>query len=221
MLLLALAIAPVLAIAVFIYWKNKFNKESRIIMFFCFVFGMISIFISIYLEGIPEQLGFKENDSSITNTILNSFLFIALIEESCKYFFLRIFAYPRKAFKEPYDGITYAVMISLGFATVENIHYVLQGGVEMAFVRMFTAVPAHATFGVIMGYFTGLAKFHQRQKSYLFIGIIAATLLHGTYDFFTILQIMPGLYIGAIISLIIGIILSFQAIRIHRKAPKI
>ena len=184
-------------------------------MFFCFVFGGISILPAIYLEGIPDMFGFDEDRSSILNTLLSAFVFTGLLEESCKYFFLRAYAYPRKAFNEPYDGITYSVMVSLGFATVENIHYVMRGGMEIAFVRMFTAVPAHATFGVIMGYFTGLAKFHHRQKSYLFVGLLSAAALHGTYDFFVMLQILPGLYFGAIVSLIIGIILSLQAIKIH------
>lgn len=180
---------------------------------------MISIIPAIILENLPEQLGFFTNRSSITNTLLNAFVFIALVEESCKYIFLRLYAYPKSAFSEPYDGITYAVMISLGFATVENIHYVIIGGWEAAIIRMFTAVPAHATFGVLMGFFTGLAKFRNHKKSYLFLGLLTAILLHGTYDFFIIQQIVPGLYIGAFVSLIAGVWLSLIAIRIHTSKP--
>lgn len=219
--LIALSIAPGLAIAIYIYWRDKFEKEPLKNLIICFLLGMVSIVPAIFFENLPEYLGFYTNRSSLTSTLLNAFIFIALIEESSKYLFLRLYAYPKKVFSEPYDGITYAVMISLGFATVENIHYVINGGVEAAIVRMFTAVPAHATFGVLMGFFTGLAKFRNHKKSYLILGLFIAILMHGIYDFFIIQQIVPGLYLGAFVSLISGIWLSLIAIRIHTRKPTI
>jgi len=219
--LIALAIAPGLAIAIYIYWRDKFEKEPLKNLVICFLLGMVSIVPAILLENLPEQLGFFSDRSSITNTLLNAFVFVALVEELSKYLFLRLYAYPMKVFSEPYDGITYAVMISLGFATVENIHYVINGGWEAGIIRMFTAVPAHATFGVLMGFFTGLAKFRNHQTSYLILGLFSAILMHGTYDFFIIQQIVPGLYLGAFVSLIAGIWLSLIAIRIHTRKPKI
>ena len=60
-----------------------------------------------------------------------------------------------KEFDEPYDGIMYGVAVSLGFAAIENVLYVYMdgGGYQTGLLRMFTAVPAHAVFGVMMGYF--------------------------------------------------------------------
>ncbi|MEI6816687.1 MAG: PrsW family glutamic-type intramembrane protease [Bacteroidota bacterium] len=216
-ILIALSVAPGLAIGIFIYWRDKFEKEPILIMATCFILGMISILPAIYFENLPDTLGFNENPYSISNTLISSYLFTGFVEEFCKFFFLLLFAYPRKAFSEPYDGITYAVMVSLGFATIENLHYVLKGGIDVALLRMFTAVPAHATFGVLMGYFTGLAKFRNHKKSYLLLGLLVATLFHGTYDFFLLLQIIPGLYLGAIISLVAGILFSIKAIQIHSR----
>ena len=219
-ILLALSVAPGLAIGILIYWRDKFEKEPILILSICFLLGMFSIIPAIYLEDLPDKFRFIEDPDSILNTLLTAFLFTGLIEESCKFFFLRFYAYPKKVFSEPYDGITYSVMISLGFATIENIHYVFRGGIDTAIIRMFTAVPAHATFGVLMGYFTGLAKFKNRKKSYLLLGLLVAIVFHGTYDFFLFLKIIPGLYIGALASLTIGILFSIKAIQIHTREQR-
>lgn len=99
------------------------------------------------------------DDYSIFQQFIKAFFVVALIEEFSKYIFVRFYSQPKKYFNEPFDGIVYAVMVSMGFAAIENIAYVSQGGMGTAIVRAFTAVPAHATFAVLMGYFMGLAKF--------------------------------------------------------------
>ena len=65
-------------------------------------------------------------------------------EELFKFLALMFVAFPRKNFNEPFDGIVYSVMIGLGFASFENIMYVFEGGIGVAFMRTFTAVPMHA-----------------------------------------------------------------------------
>jgi RsiW-degrading membrane proteinase PrsW (M82 family) len=143
-----------------------------------------------------------------------------LIEEFSKFIFVRWVLYPNKNFNEPFDGIVYAVSVSLGFAGLENILYVMNSdnGVATGFMRMFTAVPAHATFAVLMGYYLGRAKC-EPGKSYLaWYGLLAATLFHGAYDYFWFVSFVPGLWMGAIASLVIGIVLSRKAIRMHQEA---
>jgi protease PrsW len=109
-------------------------------------------------------------------------------------------------------------MVSMGFATIENILYVAQGGIGVAILRIFTAVPAHATFGVLMGYFVGLAKFKGMQTGpYLLLGLITAILFHGAYDFGLFTGNGYFIIFGALASLVVGIILSLKAIRIHQE----
>lgn len=86
------------------------------------------------------------NDFSVWQQFVKAFFVVALIEEFSKYIIVRYYNQPRKWFNEPFDGIIYAVMVSMGFAAFENILYVLQGGFEVALLRAFTAIPAHATF---------------------------------------------------------------------------
>ena len=84
-------------------------------------------------------------------------------------------------------------------------------------MRAFTAVPAHATFGILMGYFMGKAKFNGKRIADNLIGLFLAILFHGTYDFFLFIEFVPGIWIGAFVSLFIAIILSVKAIKIHQK----
>src|SRR5258707_262324 len=126
---------------------------------------------------------------------------------------------PREA-KAYTHGIVYAVSVSLGFAGLENILYVMnsENGVATGIMRMFTAVPAHATFAVLMGYFMGIAKHEKGKAHYVWYGLGAATLFHGAYDYFWFIAYVPGLWTGAIGSLLIGIFLSRKAIRMHQEA---
>ena len=58
----------------------------------------------------------------------------------------------------------YGASVSLGFATVENILYLLSFGIDTAFIRALLPVSSHALFGVVMGYYLGKAKFSQDRK---------------------------------------------------------
>ena len=107
-------------------------------------------------------------------------------------------------------------MVSMGFATLENVLYVFQHGVSTGILRAFTAVPAHATFAILMGYFMGKAKFSKNRIVSNLTGLLFATLFHGAYDFFLFINFIPGIFIGAFISLGIGILLSKKAIKRHQ-----
>jgi protease PrsW len=112
------------------------------------------------------------------------------------------------------------VMISLGFATVENIAYVFGNeGQELriAIMRMFTAIPLHAVCGVILGYFVGLAKFSDDKQPLLYKGLFLAVLIHALYNYFIFLG--HG-FIFSITVLIVAIYYSKKAIDIHQKDSK-
>ena len=212
--LLALAIAPSLAIMIYLYQRDKYEKEPIALVASCFFWGVLSTVPAIILEKTGNY--FYPNNGSIQSHFIHAFWIVAFVEEGCKYFFLRYYAFSKKDFNEPYDGILYSVMISLGFATLENILYVMSGGYEVAISRMFTAVPAHASFAVVMGYYVGKAKFKEKGRALVLLkGLMAATLFHGAYDFFLFIDEIPYIYTGAFVSLIVVVYLSFKAIRIH------
>lgn len=214
--LLAFALAPGAAIGLYIYLKDKHEREPIGLLVKSFFMGVLSTIITLLISWPVNEL-ISIDPNSVGQQAIHAFILVALIEEFSKFIFVRWVLYPNANFNEPFDGIVYAVTVSLGFAGFENILYVWNGGFEVALVRMFTAVPAHATFGALMGYFLGIAKFQHKKEHYSFYALAVATLFHGAYDYFWFISYVPGIWVGAIASLITGIILSRSAIRIHQQ----
>ncbi len=217
--LLALSIAPGIAIAIYIYFKDKHEPEPIGLLLVTFLYGGISLFIAIGISIVINNF-ITIDEGDLGEQVIHAFLIVALVEEFCKFAFVRGILYRNKNFNEPFDGIVYAVMVGMGFATVENIFYVMNGGGStIALIRMFTAVPAHATFAVLMGYFLGKAKFVQKKAFfYGALALLAATAVHGIYDYFLFISFIPGIWILAFVSLFAAYILSRHAIKIHQDA---
>ena len=212
LILIALALAPAFAIMIYIYFKDKHEKEPIWMLVKMFFFGVLSTFLTLLISiGMGEFVEFQKD--VVFDQFVHAFFGVALVEEFSKMFFLW-FAYRSRHFNEPFDGIVYAVMVSMGFAAFENILYVTNGGMSTAIMRMFTAVPAHATFGVMMGYFIGKAKFEESKRSQLLLmALVSTTVFHGFYDFFLFISFIPGIFLGAFVSLIVGLVLTRKAIR--------
>jgi RsiW-degrading membrane proteinase PrsW (M82 family) len=221
---LILAIAPGVAISSYIILKDEYNREPRKHLLISFFLGVLSIVPAILLETpLIWTSSYAFFNSTLGNGI-KAFFLVALPEEIVKFFMLKRYAYRQPEFDEPFDGIVYAVMVGMGFATAENIMYVYEYGVATGVIRMFLAVPAHATFAIIMGYFMGKAKFSHKKESYLLLaGLFWAVVFHGSYDFFLFIKDADHkgpefsllMLFGAIVSLMTGIILSRKAITAH------
>lgn len=180
MLALALALAPTLAIVLFILYRDKFDREPATVLFGSFLFGVLSTVPAIALEVGAGYFGLEE---TIQGTVIFVFFGVALVEEAVKFVPLRLYSFTRRSFDEPLDGIVHGVMVGLGFATLENLLYVYENGVGVAIARMFLSVPGHAAYGVIMGYFFGKAKFNYKHRiGLLLTGLVLATFFHGLYD---------------------------------------
>lgn len=216
--LFALALAPGAAIMLYIYLRDKHEREPFGLLLISFLYGGLSTVLTLFIRW-PVSALILIKDEEVAHQFFNAFFKAAFIEEFSKFFFVRFILFYNKNFSEPFDGIVYAVMVSMGFATLENVVYVHQYGFATGIMRMFTAVPAHATFAIIMGFFIGRAKFtHRRVVYYSFIALLTATLFHGAYDYFLFISYIPGLVTGAIISLIICFVLSRKAVRLHQQS---
>jgi protease PrsW len=220
--LLGIALAPGFAIMLYIYLKDKHEREPLSLLALSFLFGVCSTLITLGISfPIDFLITLKDND--VVHQFYDAFFKVAPVEEFSKFLFVRFVLYPNKNFNEPFDGIVYAVMVSMGFATFENLFYVYSYGFETGILRMFTAVPAHATFGVIMGYFLGIGKFRKHHRLYFSLfALLGATFFHGAYDYFWFIAdatgVWTGIWMGAIVSLVVGLILSRKAIRLHQQA---
>jgi RsiW-degrading membrane proteinase PrsW (M82 family) len=234
MLLFALAIAPGVAVCLFIYSLQRLGKASMRYLVTAFVLGAAATLPALAVQLLSEDVRNDPWHHSIWSYLWYAFGVVALSEEGSKFLVLRGYAYPKKVFREPFDGVIYSVMIGMGFATVENIEYVRQFGLETGVSRFFLAIPAHASFAVLMGYFVGRAKFvpsgPSEKKAHSFrlqlSGLGVAVLFHGSFDFFLFLQqsheaakyLSTGmLSFGAFATFYIAVRLAMRALRQHQR----
>lgn len=152
---------------------------------------------TILISGLNAVVG------GIINIFVMSFIIIAPTEELLKFLAVKRWIYRSLEFDEVMDGIVYTVAASLGFATVENILYVLQNGITTGIARAFLAIPGHTFFGALMGYYLGRAKFNKEHEKRMIVkGVFLAVFFHGLYDFLLLTQTLLALLV---IALIIGL----------------
>lgn len=184
--LLVLAVSPALLLLHFFYVRDIHERESVRRVLIVFLLGMLAVIPAIILETlftVPVEWG-------LAGVAISTFLLVALPEELSKLWLFRLSVEKHKSYDEVYDGIIYMVAISLGFATVENIMYVMssgQDGLPVAVMRFILAVPGHTLWAVMMGYYLGLARFGNSGRSprvLVYTGLLLATFWHGLYDYF-------------------------------------
>ena len=217
LILLGIATAPCVAIGLYIYLKDKHEREPIGLLLRAFFYGALAIGITYFISKQLNRI-ITIDEQDLTEQAIHAFLIVALLEEASKFIFVRGLLYNNVNFNEPFDGIVYSVMVGMGFATFENILYVLNSGFGVGIMRMFTAVPAHACFAVLMGFYLGKAKFDHKKSNYGWYALGVATLFHGAYDYCLFVSWMPGIWIGTIVALAVAIALSRKAIEIHQVA---
>ena len=183
------AVLPAAFLLRYIYRKDKLEKEPRKLLFSLLFFGVAAALVSIVLESFGKSiLSLLVDENNPAYTIIFAFLVISVVEEGTKFFFLKRRTWNDPNFNYRFDGIVYAVFISLGFAAFENISYVMGYGLTVAVTRAFLAIPGHMGFAVFMGLFYGRAKRHAHsgnkkgETANLWAGYLAAVALHGFYD---------------------------------------
>ncbi len=179
-MLILISIIPVIIFFAVIYYRDK-EKEPLSLLLKSFIGGALgATTLTILVVYSMPDFRFSHPFSA---SFYDAFFTAAIPEELSKFIFLYLIVWKNKEFDEYYDGIVYAVTVSLGFACVENILYVTEGGFSVGITRALLSIPLHGFMGVLMGYYFSLAKF-KRRNFLLYKGIIAAIIGHGLYDFF-------------------------------------
>lgn len=183
------AVLPAALLLRYIYRQDTVEKEPPGLLVTLLFLGVAAALASGILERLARTvLNMLVDPGSPAYTILLAFLVVALVEEGSKFYLLKERTWDHPAFNYRFDGIVYAVFVSLGFAAFENIQYVLHYGLSVALPRALLAVPGHMSFAVYMGVFYGRAKLCEScgdkggSRRDLAAGYLSAVLLHGIYD---------------------------------------
>jgi len=206
-LLILISLAPIVILLWYFDHLDK-EKESRKFLWVIFLWGVFATAIAGGIEFVLDTFLIDIFYFPLIQLFVVAFIFTAVTEEALKYWVVKRKAYDHPAFNEYFDGIIYAVTASLGFAALENVLYVLDGGLYVGVIRALMAVPAHALFGVMMGYYIGLARFEknpEKEKKLLGKGLFLAILFHGIYDF---LLLSGTLYSIFVIPMLLGMFLN-------------
>jgi len=216
-ILLFVAVLPPLFILRYYYKQDKAKPEPIGLIIKVFAWGCFLVLPAIILELAADKLlNPLLWDCYIIYIAAKSFIIAGLIEEWLKRIAVKKSVYNNPHFDEVMDGIVYAVVVSLGFATIENIFYVLDGGLSIGIIRAITALPLHAVSAGIMGYYIGKAKFSetfQIEKQLFRKGLTYAVIIHGSYDFIV--------FYGAEINVYVFILLPFVLIYGFLKLKKL
>lgn len=210
--LIILSVAPSLFIALYIYARDKFEKEPLHLLLKTFIWGVLISSIVIPVEYFLITYGSLSASSRLSFIVFEAFIVAGLTEEYFKRLVVLRVVYDTPYFNQPFDGIVYCVFSAVGFAAIENVGYVLQtfqaspqDAITVVVLRGIMSVPAHAMFGVVMGYYLGFAKFAPEDKSYWYfkVSLVFPMLLHGFYDFILMLNVYGALIIVGIYELLL------------------
>lgn len=192
--LIAAAVVPAIILMLYVYRSDRLEREPRSLLLKLVGMGILATAMALVGELIGIKLISALRVPSLIEDLLLNFLVIGLCEEGSKYLLLKKLTWRSPSFDCRYDGIVYAVFLSLGFALWENISYVIQYGLSTALLRAVTAVPGHAAFGVFMGAWYSQAKYMEyvgnqaKCSFYRKLALLVPLALHGIYDFIALRQ---------------------------------
>lgn len=187
-MLLWLAALPPLFLLYKVYKLDTIEREPVKLIAVLLAAGGLTTIVAGVLETACSFL-YTWTPNVYLSHFIQFFIVVAIAEEGVKYLALRKLSWNHPAFDFTFDGVVYAVSVSLGFALVENIMYVGMYGVSTAVIRAFTAIILHGICGIFLGIYYGMAKRQsvagdERGASALINrGFLIAVLTHGMYDF--------------------------------------
>ena len=220
---LAAAVLPAVILLIYVYRQDRTEPEPPDLLLSLVLLGVAAALLSLLPEALGESvLSALVQQNSAQYVFLLAFLVVAVVEEGAKFLLLYRRTWHEPNFNFRFDGIVYAVSVSLGFAALENIKYVFTYGLSVAAPRALLSIPGHMSFAVFMGLFYGRARLYAdrgengRAKLALFAGWLAAVLLHGVYDSCA----MTGTTESTIFFLVFAAVLYFIVFRLIRKEAR-
>ena len=184
-------VAPAFVWILYFYYKDRFSPEPWRNIGLIYLLGLVTAFACIQFFRLLPYLGIPEDPSGLMEAHGWPFFFYSIgitgaVEEFFKFLPFLLVVLRLKDFDEKIDGIVYASVIALGFASYENARYLAYMEGFALFGRAIASPLTHTIFSSIWGYTVGLA--HMRHRSIVgasLKGLALAALVHGLFNFFT------------------------------------
>ena len=202
-LLVLPVVAPVLFWAAYHYYKDRDLPEPPGNLLLCFVLGIFAAGLSKAMYIGLESLGLRFDAVALAadggpGLFLYAMLGIGPIEELAKMIPFLLVVVRFKAFDDPMDGIIYASFIALGYAAVENYHYLDFLTTTEAFARGFAGPVIHIVFASIWAHWIARAVLDGKPAVRpALTGFLLAAGLHGFYDFLVLRHAVLALPVAA------------------------
>lgn len=223
-ILIAAAVVPAVFLLIRVYRADRLEPEPSGLLLSLILRGVFATVIAMVLEELGSALlGSVYAENSLPYNIIMYFVIVAFSEEGAKYILLRRRTWRSDAFNCQFDGVVYAVFVSLGFALWENLGYVAMYGLSTALVRAVTAVPGHACFGVFMGVWYGLAKRLHGQgkdgasKLCRVLALLLSAFLHGCYDYIATIE---SVHYGWLFAAFVAVLFTVAFILVKRQSRR-
>jgi protease PrsW len=180
--LILVAVAPCAFWLWLIYKSDKYQPEPKFQIIKLFLLGAaVAIPVSI-IESVLYP-GSVQGKLALSTAAYVAFVVAGVTEETAKFLTVRIGVYRSRFFNEPSDGLVYAAAAALGFASLENIVYIINYGWQVILIRGMFSNLAHVLFSALWGYPLALAKLGLQPKALVFLGLVGAIAAHGLFDF--------------------------------------
>ena len=215
LLMFSSAVVPGLILMWFLHTRESF-PQPRTTLWATFGLGALitlPVIVLFFPLSIVLSIVASETQSPLLFALVQAFLTSAILQESFKYLVLSNFSCQHKRLAEPFDGVVYGVVASLGLATLECIAYVSEGDVIGAFSRALTSVPVHCALGAIMGYYIAQNAFSPtRWGRHMLLAWVVPVVLHGLYDFPLLLGALPLLPLSLVV-LVFALVWAVRLVR--------
>lgn len=184
-----LALIPLLAFAPGLFWlwffvrKDVYRPEPRRLLAVTFLLGMAATIPAGIINAIFLGDDILDERASLASVASGMLFVVGPAEEVCKFLAVRLRAYRSLYFDEPGDGLVYSTAASLGFASLENVLYILLYGPAVMLLRAPLSTAAHVVFGSFWGYALGRqVQAGGRGRGQTLAGIAAGAVVHGLFN---------------------------------------
>jgi RsiW-degrading membrane proteinase PrsW (M82 family) len=211
-IIISFLIGPIIALVLILMASRMLDKKSLARFVSAYFLGILTVIPMLIGLYFASEFDLLRNINSLRRTLLFSFVVVGFLGEFTKYLLLRFYFIPKESISKPFDGILYAVMISMGFVTVANVYFHMMMPTPFNTAAFNFSLPiANLIIGILIGFFVGFGKFRKNHIDYL-TGLGVAIFFHGFYIFGILADDYLLIGLVGVITLIIAVLLSLRSL---------